>query len=128
MGGPHHKLVVDVTWDIAGQLDLIHLCFTDEDAVPICVAPSRFAPRRQQAELHSKNRSLQRIQTKVAAYDLVIVLGTAPVDTQQSEQISTFLVMGDNHSSVSEGPKIFAREKREAAGQTHRSGLPSVAV
>src|SRR4030095_1613912 len=84
--------------------------------------PARLAPGREMRKLREQDRSLKRVEPAVGPDFLVMVLLGAAVQPEFPEPGGEGVILGDDHSTVSPGPEILAREEGKAARCAQLSG------
>src|SRR5262245_3967755 len=82
-GAPDYELIVNMPRSMRRNVDLFEE-FQPREFCPVKLrmTPPSFGPQRQISKLYPQHRGLQRIETKVAADELMIVLGLAAMNAQ----------------------------------------------
>ncbi len=71
------------------------------------IALTPFRPSIQIFQLHSQYRRLNRIQTKIAPKNLVVILRAESMISQQHHAIRKFRTVGDHHATVTKSAEIL---------------------
>src|SRR5689334_2153124 len=85
------------------------------------VALARGGPACEIGQLHTQNGRLERVQSTVAANNLIVVLLVAPVHAQQAQSLCKCTIVRSDDSTVSGAAKILGREEAETSAVTDRS-------
>src|SRR5437867_78338 len=95
--------------------------FAQELVISFRVALANGCPAVQVGQFGRNNRRLERIETEIASHNLVIVLRLGSMRSQASQLLRPLGIIGDDHSRIAGGAKIFRGKGREASVMADRT-------
>src|SRR5205807_1556277 len=97
------------------------LSFVEEFAITFCVTLPSFRPFIEIFKFHSQHCRLNRVQPKVTAHDLVVVLRPVAVIAEQLDAIGEFGIVGRKHSAVTKTAEVRRGEETKTPKSNERA-------
>ena len=82
-------------------------------------------PAIEVLELDAQDGGVDRVESEIAADDLVVIFRMRAVPAQEADLVGQGAVLSDHGPAVAEAAEVLRREKRIAADRPHRSGPAS---